>query len=241
MAESRKLNLNNPDILLGNPQYGMIGALIDKLSDEIIARLSELAEIKVGRLTFYFVKEKTRKFETEISRYQKFIEQHRFHEKRNYDISHKELPEQWHEHKYIHIPYKTVVRGIAMALRLMKAIDRAYLGPSSTYLWRENRKRRYNYFYPASVEYMLLPHLWPSANDRSDIIEEEVAEGMEVWKDMPITINGTETTIKACGRWGAIILDGRLVLLDESFIDLTSINYSKPVLASGKDSCTDAT
>lgn len=240
MAESRNPDLDNSDIPLGNPQHAILVALVDKLSNEIIARLTELSEIKVGRLTFHFVKEKTGQFETEINAYRKFIEQNRFHEKRNYDISHKELPEQWHEHKYIHIPYKTVIRGITMALRLMKAIDRAHLGTSSTYLWKENRRRRYNFFYPANVGYMLLPHLWLSADDRARIIEEEVIEGIDVWKDMPITINGTKTIVKACGKWGAIMLGGQLILLDECFVELTSIKYGKQVATSDEESQTGA-
>ena len=151
------------------------------------------------------------------------MRKNRFHEKRNYDISHKELPEQWSDHKYIHIPYATLLKGVGLALRLMKKIDTHVLGPSAKYLWREMRKRRYSITYPARVRYALLHYLWLSHNDRLRIIKEEMEEGRDVWKDMSLEINGHKRTIKACGRWGAIILNGRLIPLDAPFIELTSI------------------
>jgi hypothetical protein len=117
-------------------------------------------------LTFYFVQEKLNKFEQEVNEYHRFIKKKKFHEKRNYDISHKELPEKWTEHKNIHIPYRNILIGIILALRLMKKIDAEVLGPSSIYLWREMRKRRYTPMDPVKVSFMLLPYLNLSEEDR---------------------------------------------------------------------------
>ena len=208
-----------------NQDLVMLEALRDKLHDEIVARLAELAERKVGRLTFYFAHQKINHLGKETAEFTRFIEENRFREKRNYDISHKELPEKWTDHKSIHIPYRVTVRGIVMALRLMKKIDALHLGPRAKYLWREMRGRRYTSPYPAKFGYMLLPYLWLSANDRMAIIREEMAQGCDGWKDMPIRINGSDTTIKAYGEFGAIILGRQVVLLDEAFVKLTELNF----------------
>lgn len=162
-----------------NPQLVMLDALTDKLSDEIVARLAELAEKKVGRLTFHFAHLKLDRLERETAEFARFIDKNRFHDKRNYDISHKELPEKWTDHKLIHIRYRIIVQGIVMALRLMKKIDTLHLGPRAKYLWREMRRRRYKITYPANVEYLLLPALRLSADDRMAIIKEEMNEGRD--------------------------------------------------------------
>jgi hypothetical protein len=227
IAEANTLTTSDIEKDMANPRLSVINALIDKLSDEIVARLSELAELKIGRLTFYFAHVKLNQLQNEVSDYSRFIKRQGFHQKRNYDISHKELPEKWSDHKSIHIPYETILKGIAIALKLMKAIDSAHLGPRAKYLWREMRRRRYSspYLYPAKVGYMLMPYLWLSQSDRAKIIKEETQDGRDIWVDMQITVNGKETTIKAYGELGAIILGGRLILFDESFVELTSINF----------------
>jgi hypothetical protein len=209
---------------LENPQLALLNTLIDKLEDEIISRLAELAEHKTGRLTFYFAHLKINALEKEVSDFTRFIRKNRFEEKRNYDISHKELPEKWTDHKSISIPYFIVLKGVASAFWLMKKIDEIYLGPRAKYLWLESRKRRYKPMYPAKVGYMILPHVWLSNEDRIKIIQEEMQEGREIWKDMPIKINGKDVVIKTYGEFGAIILGGRIVLLDSPFVELTSID-----------------
>ena len=223
MAEANNLRTSDFEKDLANSRLSMLDSLTDKLSDEIIALLSELAEQKVERLTFHFVQVKIDKFEQKVNDFQRFIRRNKFHQKRNYDISHKELPEQWSQHKHIHIPYEALLKGIATALRLTKLIDGHVLGPSAKYLWREIRKRRYSTTFPAKVSYLLLPYLWLSYDDRLNIIQEEMSEGRPVWEDMQITLNGVEMTIKAYGKWGAIVLGDRIILLDKAFIDLTSI------------------
>jgi hypothetical protein len=199
--------------------------LIGKLRDEIVARLSELSEKKVGQLTFYFVQEKLGQFEEEVNVFKKFIDSNRFREKRNYDISHKQLPEQWSDYKHIHIPYISILKGIAIAMRLMKKIDRVVLGPSAPYLWREMRKRRYTSAIPAKACYMMLPYLRLSEKERAEIIFQEIAEGKNVWVDMETKIDGVEVTVKACKDWGALRIGNRMMVLPEYPLqELTSIS-----------------
>lgn len=224
MAQASQLQTTDYLKDLENPQLGFLNTLIDKFEDEIISRLAELAEQKVGRLTFHFAHLKLNELEKETLDFTRFIRKNRFEEKRNYDISHKELPETWTEHKSINISYMVILKGITYAFRLMKKIDTIHLGPRAKYLWRENRRRRYKPMYPAKVGYMILPHVWLSNDDRFQIIQEEIKEGRDIWKDMQIKINGKDVVIKAYGEFGAIILGGRIVLLDSPFVELTSID-----------------
>ena len=199
---------------LADQNLAFLNFLTDKLSDELVARLSELAEPKVGRLTFHFAATKLGKLDNEVNAFRSFISRHKFREKRNYNISHKELPEQWSDHKHIHIPYRIVLRGVARALRLMKKIDREVVGPATKYLWREMRTRRYSLMNPAKAAYMLLPYLNLSKDVRAQVIMEEIAEGREVWSEMSTTIDGHEARIPVCKEWGAILVGDRLIVLD---------------------------
>ena len=124
MATQRGMFSDDPAQDMANESLSFISMLREKLSDEIVARLSELAEPKIGRLTFHFAAVKLGKLDDEIRAFCGFISREKFQEKRNSNISHKELPEQWDQHKHLHIPYRTMLKGIAMALRLMKTIDR---------------------------------------------------------------------------------------------------------------------
>ena len=58
---------------------------------EIVARLSELAEAKIGQLTFYFASQKLKALATEVEAFSDFIVREKFQQKRNLDISHKNL------------------------------------------------------------------------------------------------------------------------------------------------------
>ena len=133
MDQANQLRTGDYKADIEKPELCSLNILVDKLRDEIVSRLAELAEEKIGRLTFYFAQQKLSKFESEVKAFARFVESNRFREKRNYDISHKELPEQWTDHKHIHIPDFTVLKGVALALRLMKRIDRSVLGPSAPY------------------------------------------------------------------------------------------------------------
>jgi hypothetical protein len=70
----------------------------------------ELAEPKIGRLTFDFATEKLKKLDAEVEAFMGFIVREKFQEKRNADISHKDLTEQWATQGLIHISYRTLRR-----------------------------------------------------------------------------------------------------------------------------------
>lgn len=196
-----------------NEELSTYNALAAKLKDEMIARLSELAEQKIGQLTFYFAQMKLNQFETEVKQYSNFIEKNRFKEKRNSDISHKELPEKWSQHKRIFIAYKDVVIAIVLAIRIMKIVDRAVLGPSAPHLWREMRRRRYTVSNPAKAAYMLLPYLRLNELERAHIFNAELEEGRRTWEEAEIQVNGISQKVQACKAWGIIELDSKVVVL----------------------------
>jgi hypothetical protein len=214
MASQHGMFSDDPGKDMANESLAFVSMLREKLADEIVARLSELAEPKIGRLTFHFAAVKLGRFEDEVRAFSGFIARGKFHEKRNYDISHKELPEEWDQHQHLHIPYRTMLRGIAMALRLMKRIDRLVIGPAAKHLWREMRKRRYKLMNPAKAAYLMLPHLNLTPELRTSVILEEMEEGRAVWSDMASTINGKAATVSANREWGAFLLGGRLIVLD---------------------------
>jgi len=227
----RERELRSDDIAedLSNQSLIFVGMLRDKLADEIVGRLSELAEAKIGRLTFHFASVKMSKLADETEAYRKFIERNKFDEKRNSDISHKELPETWSEHRYLSIPYRTVLKGIGKAVRLMKAFDRIFLGPAAKYLWHEMRKKRSDLIAPASAGYLMLPYLRLSHETRGKVIIEEMAEGRQVWSDMATTINGQQSKIPICKEWGAVLLPHGMMMLDEYPVQgLEKINIGEP-------------
>ena len=214
MAQERDLSSQDIAKDMTDQDLVFVSVLVNKLGDELVARLSELAEPKIGRLTFHFAAVKLGELNDEVKAFGSFISRNKFDEKRNCDISHKELPERWSQHKHLHIPYRTVLRGVAYASRLMKKIDRIALGPAAKYLWQEMRKKRYSLVNPAGAAYMLLPYLNLSNEVRAKVIMEEMAEGRQVWSPMSTTINGQQATVPACQTWGAILLGDRIIVLD---------------------------
>jgi len=214
MAQQRQLSSADVAKDMADQELTFVSVLVDKLNDELIARLSELAEPKIGRLTFHFASLKLRTLETEAEAFANFIKRHKFDRKRNYDISHKELPEEWSDHEHLVIPYRIVLETVAHVTRLMKKIDRIVLGPAAPYLWREMRKKRYHLMNPAGAAYMILPYLNLSKKIRGKVILEEMAEGRDVWSEMTARINGCEGKVYACKSWGAILLGNELVVLD---------------------------
>jgi len=209
---------------LGNRDLLFVNLLADKLCDELVARLSELAEEKVGQLTFYFAARKLGCLADDAEAFTRYVIKERIRDKRNRDVSHKQLPEQWSGHRMLHIPYKVRVRAVALALRLMKRIDRYVLGASAPYVWREARKRRYTFMSPPRVGYMLIPHLYLSGEDRIRILSEELNKGAQVWSPMPTKINGQPATVLACKEWGILLLGDRLMALDQyPLINLANI------------------
>jgi hypothetical protein len=213
MASQRELSSDDFAKDLANENLAFVSMLRTKLADEIVARLSELAEVKIGRLTFHFAATKLGKLDSEVEAFRTFITREKFQQKRNHDISHKELPEQWATHRPVVIPYRTLCRGVGNALRLMKKIDRIVLGPAAKYLWPEMRKKRYQLMNPASAAYMLVPHMNLSPEIRQRVIMEEMAEGRQVWSDMTTTINSQKATISVCREWGAFLSPGGMIVL----------------------------
>ena len=111
-----------------------------------------------------------------------------------------------------------------MALRIMKQIDLNILGPGSPYLWKEMRKKRYSFTSPASAGFLLLPYLWPPPEERMKILLEEMHCGLKVWEKADVKINGVNRIIDVCCKWGALRIGKKLILLPESFIELTEID-----------------
>jgi hypothetical protein len=175
MSQATRLRTSDSQKNLENAHLVTLDTLTDKLEDEIVSRLAELAEQNVGQLAFYFAHIKLNALEKETSDFTRFIKKNRFKEKRNYSISHKVLPEKWTGHKIIIIPYPIIVRGIVAALRLMKNFDTLYRGPYVKYQWRVMRKRRYKLVYPAKVGYMLMHYILPSPDEQMRILQEEKA------------------------------------------------------------------
>jgi hypothetical protein len=191
------------DIKDKNVQFANL--LADKLGDELVGRLSELAENKIGQLTFYFAARKLKLFDMEATAFTKYI---------NRDISHKELPGQKPGQKYLHIEYRILLRAVALALRLIKKIDRHVIGPAAPLLWREARKRRYEFLSPPRAGYMLIPYLNLTPDERTQIVQQELAEKRITLTEEPTTIDGRPAIVLACKQWGVIALGDRLLGLD---------------------------
>ena len=102
-AQSLARESGSDHIDFGDRDYNLLGILQSRLYDDIVARLAELAEPKIGRLTFHFAAEKLDRFRPEVVSFDEFIKKKRFRTKRNYDIAHKELPERWDDHKNVFI------------------------------------------------------------------------------------------------------------------------------------------
>jgi hypothetical protein len=67
MASAARLQTDDVKKDFGNPDLSFLYVLKDKLEDELVARLSELPEEKIGRLNFYFAAEKLGKFHSEAA------------------------------------------------------------------------------------------------------------------------------------------------------------------------------
>lgn len=207
----QRLRSDDPEKDFTDKNIQFADLMADKLADELVGRLSELAERKIGRLNFYFAGRKLDVLAGEIIDFENFILRSKIRDKRNRDISHKEFPGAKSPKNYLHIPYRTLLRAAALSLRLMKKIDRRALGPSAPFLWREARERRYEFLSPPHAGYMLVPYLNLSPDDRIRIVLMEQAEGKQVWSEIPTLIDGQPTTVLACRQWAVIVLGGRLL------------------------------
>jgi hypothetical protein len=235
MLAAHKIRSSDPVENMTNASLNRLFILADRLSDDIVARLSELAERKIGRLNFHFASIKLKALDKEVTDFINYVQRNRFEEKRNSDISHKELPEKWSDHKYLHIEPRIVLRGIAHALRLMKRFDVLHLGPSSTFLWRESRKKRYELMAPPKAGYLLLPHLRLPNNIRLKVALEEIRMGISSWDDIPSEINGKMVSVKANKKWGVVNLGATYLVTPEyPLIELKSITYEEPTKRKGE-------
>src|ERR1700722_8549955 len=73
--------------------------------------------------------------------------------------------------------------------------------------------------------YMMLPCMNLIPEIRQRVIMEEMAAGRQVWSEMTTTINGQETKVSVCREWGAVLLPGRIIVLDQYPLQqLSSIN-----------------
>jgi hypothetical protein len=212
---------------LQNPALIRLSNLRDRFADEIVAQLSELAQRKAGRTNFHEAHRAFPQLETRIDEYRHFIRKHSLHDRRNKDISHKQLPTQWLEKNApMSIEYRVILRGIAMALSLMKVIDFLHIGPASDYLWLEMRKKRYTPLHPSRHSYMLLPHFHLPGETRLRIVHHETALGMKVWEAVETSINKKKAHFVVCKRWGIIKLGNQLFALDKyPLIELNDIEF----------------
>jgi hypothetical protein len=193
---------------------------------------SSIGDEKVGRANFYFAAVKLDALADEVRTFSKFVVAKQFRRKRNQEIAHREQPEEWFEDRPIHIGYRTVLRGLAMAVRLMKAFDRLHLGPAAPYLWGEARKKRDHFLAPARAAYLLLPHLRLPSDTRVRIALQEQAEGKVIWTEMRTTVNGTQASILANKEWGLLLLGNQIVPLDEYPLQsLESVSFNSDAAA----------
>jgi hypothetical protein len=216
---------------LADSELATLHALADRLESDVVARLSELAEPKVGRLTFHFASKKLgEKFYPHVSEYARFVRKNRFVEKRNLEISHKELPEKRLEHAPIHIPYPTIVRALALAMRLMKKIDKIAVGHEARFFWPKLRRRRYEPSLSPHVEYVIAPYMKLTPAERGAVLDEEAREGKAVWEPMRTKINGEERIVIVNKKWaGILVAPNQVMFLDVYPLNnLESITFDPP-------------
>ena len=215
MASASRLQSSDPSVDIKNKDLQFLWLLKDKLHDELTARLSELADHKIGRTNFYFATKKLKSLEGEATNFTHFVVRHKLRQKRNQQIAHREQPERWSEERDIHIPYRTLVKAAAMALRLMKRIDRLAFGPSAPFLWRQARKKRYDLSGPPRAMYMLVPYLHLPGHERLKIALQEQQEGKTVWFEMETLVDGQPAKLLVCKEWGLVLLGDRCLPLPQ--------------------------
>ena len=230
---SHRLSANDSEKDPANREVQFAQLMSDKLADELVGRLSELAERAIGQLTFYFAAQKMNVLLDKVTAFEKFIISTKIRSKRNQDVSHKAFPGAKGTPKILPpIPYKILLRGVAMALRMMKRFDREMLGPAAPFLWAEARKKRYEFLRPPRAGYMLVPYLNLKPEDRIRVVLLELAEGKEVWTELLTTIDGQPAKVLACKHWGVIVIGGRLLALDRYpliKLDSLSVGTNSPI------------
>lgn len=228
MAAASKLQSDDPAADLKNNELQFLWLLKGKLADELTARLSELGDEKIGRTNFYFAAEKLHSCRQEAIAFTQFTVANRLRQKRNQEIAHREQAEQWFEGPDIHISYRVLTKATAMALRLMKRLDRVALGPAAPFLWKQARKKRYDLSGPPRVSYMLVPYFNLPGDERLKIVLQEQAEGKVVWSEMETVINGKPAKVLASKEWGLLLLGDRCLPLPQYPLQkLESVNFDE--------------
>src|SRR5208337_1424844 len=74
IVAARSMRSSDPRVDLKNANLNRLHILADRLSDDIIARLSELAERKIGRLNFYFASVKLKALDNEVDNFIRYIQ-----------------------------------------------------------------------------------------------------------------------------------------------------------------------
>jgi len=127
-----------------------------------------------------------------------------------------------------------MVRALALAIRLMKKIDRVAVGREARYFWQKLRQRRYDYVISARAEYMIAPHIRLTEPERAAVLAEALQSRQLTWEPMETLLNGTKATIQVNKKWAAIVLGGRVLFLKEyplqslSSIDIDEQAPAKP-------------
>ena len=182
-----------------------LGLLSNRIHDDLVGRIAELGARKIGRVNFHFAAAKTGAFHTEVDRFIGYVERNRFIEKRNYDVSHKELTTSYGDVKFIRIKPREIATALGMALRLIKKFDRIVVGPAAPFLWREMRRKRYELTAPARVAYMLLPYLRLSNADRLTVAMKEASEEhLPMWEAIETVFDGQPGLVEVNRKWGLI-------------------------------------
>lgn len=155
---SQKLQTDDIRADSKNRDLNFLYMVTGKFRDDIIARIAELGDKKVGQLTFHFATRKFKALESEVDTFEKFVKDNKFVDRRNNFISHKNLKPTWAGNKAPDtISYRTMTKAIAMAIRLMKKFDEVHYGPKIRRQWHLVRKSRYEFTLSRKAEYMVMP------------------------------------------------------------------------------------
>ncbi len=200
-----------------------LNALIDKLQNEIISRLSELADKKArGQLTFSNGSGSLNRLghpscKDYVERFRTLVVTSQFDKKRNNEISHKAFIEKWDKERApIHVTYASVLRALGMAVLVMKRMDEQVDGKiHSRFMWRELRNRRYSMTMLPRAAYMIAEHIHIPEAIRAQIINDEIRKGRFHQELIDTVVNGVNVQIYASKKWGAINLGGHLLILKQ--------------------------
>jgi hypothetical protein len=206
-----------------NRELWFLNALVEKLRDEMVSRLSELADTKArGRLTFTNGSTTLRRLghadcADHVGGFRDFVTRSQFEEKRNKEISHKEFVIDWEaERAPIRVKYALALRGLAMAVRVMKRMDEQLYGRlHAQFMWSELRKRRYSTTMLPRAAYMIAEHILIPEAIRARIIQQEIREGRFHQEVIETVVNGVNVQVYASRKWGAVNLGGHLLVLPQ--------------------------